>query len=272
MRFKPATAAISPLTFFGSAIIALGLIAFASLRPSLAAGMFEAANRWITLEAGWFYLLSVGIFVIFLLGLAVSPMGRIKLGPDDSEPDYGYGTWVAMLFSAGMGIGIVFYGVAEPITHFTTPPDAVPRSPQAARDAMEITFFHWGVHAWAIYGLMGLALAYYGYRGGQPLAIRSAFRPLFGDRVNGPLGDVIDIFAVVGTLARSRRVPAQRQHELSVRPRTDPGDAAHPHRHRHRACHHHGRDRHRQRHQAAERRHHSRLLPADGPHTRAWPD
>ncbi len=192
---------ISPISFFGSALISLGLILFVVLRPERATGLFEAANNWIISEAGWFYMLAVGGFVIFLLGLAISRLGAIKLGPDESVPDYSYGTWVAMLFSAGMGIGIVFYGVAEPITHFSIPPDAEPRSAQAARDAMEITFFHWGVHAWAIYAVIGLALAYFGYRKGEPLVIRSAFRPLLGDRVNGPIGDLIDIFAVVGTLA-----------------------------------------------------------------------
>jgi choline/glycine/proline betaine transport protein len=106
-----------------------------------------------------------------------------------------------MLFSAGMGIGIVFYGVAEPIMHYAQPPDAAPRSVEAAKDAMEITFFHWGVHAWAVYAVLGLSLAYFGYRRGQPLAIRSAFHPIVGDRIHGVLGDVIDIFAVVGTLA-----------------------------------------------------------------------
>jgi choline/glycine/proline betaine transport protein len=192
---------ISPVTFFGSAIIALGLILYASIAPQSANAFFEHANAWVLAEAGWFYMLAVGIFVLFLLALAVSPLGRIKLGPDDSVPDYGYGTWVAMLFSAGMGIGIVFYGVAEPITHFSTPPDAEPRTAQAARDAMEITFFHWGVHAWAIYGVLGLALAYFGFRKDQPLLVRSAFHPILGDRIHGPVGDVIDIFAVVGTLA-----------------------------------------------------------------------
>lgn len=194
-------ASISPVTFFGSAIIALGLILYASIAPQSANALFEHANNWVLAEAGWFYMLAVGIFVLFLLALAVSPLGRIKLGPDDSVPDYGYGTWVAMLFSAGMGIGIVFYGVAEPITHFSIPPDAEPRSAQAARDAMEITFFHWGVHAWAIYGVLGLALAYFGFRKDQPLLVRSAFHPILGDRIHGPVGDVIDIFAVVGTLA-----------------------------------------------------------------------
>ena len=192
---------ISPISFYGSAVISLGLIIYACLAPDAAATLFKHANNWIINEAGWFYLLSVGGFVIFLIFLAASKLGNVKLGPDDAVPDYSYGTWVAMLFSAGMGIGIVFYGVAEPIMHFSTPPDAVPQSAQAARDAMEITFFHWGVHAWAIYAVMGLALAYFGYRKGEPLVIRSAFRPLIGDRVNGPLGDIIDIFSVVGTLA-----------------------------------------------------------------------
>src|SRR3546814_14056285 len=100
-----------------------------------------------------------------------------------------------------MGIGIVFYGVAEPIMHFAQPPDAVPRSAQAARDAMGITFFHWGVHAWAIYAVLGLALAYFGYRRNQPLAIRSAFNTILGDRIHGPLVDFIDTFAVVVPLA-----------------------------------------------------------------------
>ncbi len=192
---------VAPVTFIGSAIIALGLIAYASLAPDSAASIFAGANEWIIRDVGWFYMLSVGIFVVFLLGLAMSRLGQVKLGPDDASPDYNYGTWVAMLFSAGMGIGIVFYGVAEPIMHFSNPPDALPRTTDAARDAMEITFFHWGVHAWAIYAVMGLALAYFGYRRGMPLAIRSAFHPVLGDHIYGPIGDIIDIFAVVGTLA-----------------------------------------------------------------------
>ena len=198
---KPRLEHISPVPFFGSTLIAIFLIVFASTAPERAAAMFDTANAWIIAEAGWFYLLAVGVFVIFLLSVALSPLGRIKLGPDDSLPDYKFGTWVAMLFSGGMGIGIVFYGVAEPITHFAFPPDAVAGSPQAARDAMEVTFFHWGVHAWAIYAVVGLALAYFGYRRGQPLLLRSAFRPILGKHTDGLAGDLIDIFAVVGTLA-----------------------------------------------------------------------
>lgn len=197
----PSLRDIAPFTFFGSAMVAIGLIVFASAMPERAAATFRIANRWVVDDAGWFYMLSVAIFLLFVLGLAVSPMGRIRLGPDDAEPDYPFGTWAAMLFSAGMGIGIVFYGVAEPITHFAAPPDAAPGTAAAARDAMQVTFFHWGVHAWGIFAVMGLALAYFSYRRGEPLALRSAFIPLFGERARGRLGDVIDIFAVVGTLA-----------------------------------------------------------------------
>lgn len=199
MRF--AAQGVAPVTFIGSAIFALGLILYAAITPEAAADLFAGINRWIIDEIGWFYMLSVALFVFFLLGLAVSQLGKVKLGPDDAVPDYSFGTWAAMLFSAGMGIGIVFYGVAEPIMHFSQPPDADPRTTAAARDAMEITFFHWGVHAWAVYAVLGLAMAYFGYRRGHPLAIRSAFHPLIGDRIHGPWGDVIDIFAVVGTLA-----------------------------------------------------------------------
>src|SRR3546814_16436476 len=106
-----------------------------------------------------------------------------------------------MLYSSGMCFGIVFYGVAEPFTHFSIPPDAEPRSVQAARDAMEVTFFHWGVHAWEIYAVIGLALAYFGYRRGLPLVIRTAFHPNLRDRLHGTLGDLIDIYAVVATRA-----------------------------------------------------------------------
>ncbi|WP_435170613.1 BCCT family transporter [Falsirhodobacter sp. 1013] len=192
---------VAPLPFFGSAIVSLGLIILACAAPETAAAWFQAANDWIVREVGWYYMLAVGGFVVFLLILAISPLGKVKLGPDESVPDYSLGTWIAMLFSGGMGIGIVFYGVAEPIMHFSSPPDAAAGTPAAARDAMAITFFHWGVHAWAIYAVVGLALAYFGFRRNEPLVIRSAFRPLLGDRVNGWMGDMIDIFAVVGTLA-----------------------------------------------------------------------
>lgn len=197
---RPWLSSLSPTVFFVSAGLVVLLIAYAALDPGGAQQVFSVAQAWITAEVGWIYLLAVGAFLIFLLAIAASGFGAVRLGPDDSSPDYSFLTWVAMLFSAGMGIGLVFYGVAEPITHYSVPPDDAPRSIQAARHAMQITFFHWGLHAWAIYAVVGLALAYFGFRQGLPLTIRSAFYPLLGDRIHGPVGHAIDVFAIVGTL------------------------------------------------------------------------
>ena len=130
----------------------------------------------------------------------VSRMGDIKLGPDHSEPDYGNLSWFAMLFSAGMGIGLLFFGVAEPLMHFANPPIGSGLTQESAREAMQITFFHWGLHAWAIYALFAVILAYFSYRKDLPLLPRSAFYPLIGDRIYSWMGDCVDIFCVIGTL------------------------------------------------------------------------
>src|SRR5690606_1478911 len=161
---------------------------------------FGQVQAWIVHSAGWFYVLSVALFLLFVVYLAASEFGRIKLGPDHSEPDYSYGSWFAMLFSAGMGIGLMFFGVAEPIMHFAEPPVGPGGTVAAAREAMRITFFHWGAHAWAVYALVALSLAYFSFRHRLPLAIRSALYPLIGDKIHGPIGHAVDIFAVLGTL------------------------------------------------------------------------
>jgi choline/glycine/proline betaine transport protein len=135
-----------------------------------------------------------------VLFLALGPTGALKLGPDDSEPDFPYLSWLAMLFAAGMGIGLMYFAVAEPIQHYATPPEAQPGTFDAAREAMVITFTHWGVHAWGIYALVGLSLAYFAHRKGLPLTLRSGLSPLLGRRINGPIGDAVDIFAICGTL------------------------------------------------------------------------
>lgn len=150
--------------------------------------------------AGWFYILAVALFLIFMLFLAASGYGRIKLGPDHSEPDYSYTSWFAMLFSAGMGIGLMFFSVAEPVSHMMMPPEGEAGSVDAAREAMRITFFHWGIHAWAIYAVVALSLAYFSFRQDLPLTIRSSLYPLIGKRIYGPIGHAIDTFAVLGTL------------------------------------------------------------------------
>ena len=197
---EPVRARLNLPVFAGAAGLILVFVVFSAGWPDVANALFSSVQNWITETFGWFYMLAVATFVIFCLGLAASEYGRIKLGPDDAQPDYGYGSWFAMLFSAGMGIGLMFFGVAEPITHFANPPAGDGGTVAAAREAMKITFFHWGIHAWAIYAVIGLSLAYYSFRHGLPLTIRSALYPLIGDRIYGPIGHAADIFAVLGTM------------------------------------------------------------------------
>ena len=150
---------------------------------------------------GWFYITAVAVILGFVIYLAFSRFGNIRLGPNDSEPDFGYPTWFAMLFSAGMGIGLLFYSVAEPLMHYVEPPIGPGEGGRTgAQTALNLTFFHWGVHPWAVYSLLGVTLAYFGFRRNQPLTLRSAFYPLLGERVHGTAGNIIDIVAVVGTL------------------------------------------------------------------------
>ncbi|HIW06837.1 MAG TPA: BCCT family transporter [Candidatus Ignatzschineria merdigallinarum] len=185
--------------FISANIIIFGIIALAILHPD-APQFFSNILAWITENLGWYYLLAVGIILIAFVFIALSRYGTIKLGPDHSEPAYSDKSWFAMLFSTGMGIGIMFFGVAEPLLHYLAPPIGEPETIEAAKAAMNITFFHWGIHAWAIYGVVGLILAYFSFRMNLPLAVRSALYPMIGDRIYGRWGDAIDTFAVIGTV------------------------------------------------------------------------
>ncbi|WP_312708929.1 choline BCCT transporter BetT [Stenotrophomonas sp.] len=196
----PVRQRILPQVFIPTAAIVIALLALAIFAPDLATRWFTAAKNWTANDAGWFTILAVAGFLVFVVGVAVSGYGRIKLGPDHSRPDYSYASWFAMLFAAGMGIGLMFFGVAEPIMHYATPPTGTPESAAAARQAMRITFFHWGVHAWAIYAVVALALAYFGFRHNLPLRVRSALYPLIGERIHGPIGHTVDTFAALGTI------------------------------------------------------------------------
>lgn len=165
---------------------------------------FSNSANWLMaflqVNFGWIYLLSMFIFVIVALMLGFSKYGKIKLGPDDSEPEYSTVSWFAMLFGAGMGIGLVFWGVAEPISHFVS--HSSPGSTEAASFAMRASFKHWGFHPWANYSIIGLALAYFQFRKGYPALISSIFVPILGEeRVKGPIGKTIDILAVFATVA-----------------------------------------------------------------------
>ena len=196
--FKPFI--INRPVFFGSLLVIGAFLAIGIVFPNQADEVFGSVQTGILQSFGWFYLLCVGIFLIAVLLLCFGRYGRLKLGPDDSTPDFKFTSWIAMLFAAGMGIGLMFYAVGEPMTHFMAPPTADPRSIQAMREAMTVTFFHWGIHAWAIYAVVGLSLAYFGYRYNLPLTIRSGLYPLLKERINGPIGHVVDIFAIVGTM------------------------------------------------------------------------
>lgn len=191
---------INPPVFFGSSIFIILFLALTLLAPNFFDALTTQVKNWITTSAGWFYILSVAGFLIFVVCVALSSFGKLKLGPDHSRPDYSYGSWYAMLFTAGMGIGLMFFGVAEPVMHFSNPPTGDPVTAAAARQAMRITFFHYGFHAWAIYAVVALSLAYFAYRHNLPLQVRSALYPLIGNRIYGPIGHAVDIFAVLGTV------------------------------------------------------------------------
>ncbi|MEX2473148.1 MAG: BCCT family transporter [Gemmatimonadota bacterium] len=190
----------SPPVFFPAIAVIAVFLGFGVLAPDEMAVFFDRVQAGIVRNLGWLYIGSVAVFFGFTVYLLFGPAGHVRLGPDDSEPDYSYLSWFAMLFSAGMGIGLVFFSVAEPIAHFAAAPFAEPGTAAAAADAMRLTLFHWGFHAWAIYIVVGLALAYFSFRKGLPLSIRSAFHPLIGDRIYGPIGHTVDVLAIFGTL------------------------------------------------------------------------
>jgi choline/glycine/proline betaine transport protein len=193
---------ISPVVFGVSAALILGFVAFGALFTALTADAFSAANTWIVGTFGWYYTLLVASFVVFSFWVGLSRHGTIRLGRDGDRPEFSRLSWFAMLFAAGMGIGLMFYGVSEPLSHFLSPPERLGEggTVEAALAAQNITWVHWGFHAWAIYVVVGLAVAYAVHRRGRPLSIRWALEPLLGERVRGRLGDAIDIVAIVGTL------------------------------------------------------------------------
>jgi len=189
---------ISAPVFWCASLVIFLLVGSTALMPDAMNEIFSFLQEEVVAEAGWFYILTVALIVIACAFFMMSKFGDVRLGPDHSEPDYSYMSWFAMLFSAGIGIGLLFYGVAEPVMHYLAPPLGEPQTAAAAQEALRITFFHWGIHAWAVYAVVGLTLAYFSYRHGLPLALRSALYPLIGKKINGPIGHAVDIFAIVG--------------------------------------------------------------------------
>lgn len=191
---------LNPPVFYSATALIFVLLLFTAIFPKIGEQFFTTLQDLIVTNASWFYVLAVAIIFICVVFFSLSRYGDIKLGPDHSTPDYGYATWLAMLFSAGMGIGLMFFGVAEPVMHFINPPLGEGGTVDAAREALKLTFFHWGLHAWAIYAIVALILAFFSYRHGLPLTLRSALYPLIGERIYGPIGHAVDVFAVIGTV------------------------------------------------------------------------
>ena len=197
--------------FFFSAVIIVAFVIFALIFRESAGEMLGDLRTWLTSTFDWLFMLAGNLFVLFCIAIVVSPLGKVRLGGADAKPDFSYSGWFAMLFAAGMGIGLMFFGVLEPMYHFNNPPlgiappvaDGVvnPEAVDAAREiGMSATIFHWGLHPWAIYAVVALSLALAAYNNKLPLSIRSAFYPIFGDAIRGWVGHVIDTLAVFATL------------------------------------------------------------------------
>jgi glycine betaine transporter len=206
---EPASAGRShrsrPLDKAVFAIAAVAVVAFVlwgALAPTAMGDTTTNTLNWLEKSFGWLFVLTTAAFVLFSAYLALSRYGNIKLGPDDAQPEFSTFSWVSMMFATGMGIGLIFWGVAEPLTHLNTPPMGMarPGTPEAARLAMEYTFFHWGLHPWAIYAVIGLAIAYFAYRKGYGNLISATFRPLIGDAAGRAPGKAIDVVAIFATL------------------------------------------------------------------------
>ncbi|MCC9620551.1 BCCT family transporter [Thalassospira sp. MA62] len=183
-----------------SALLILGFIIFGAFFTETAADLFSSAQSGIADYFGWFLIAVANLAVLVSFYLAIGPYGRVRLGRQTDVPEYGLLSWTAMLFSAGIGIGLLYWGVAEPIYHYFAPPIVEPESIESAKQAMTLSFFHWGIHGWAIYSIVGLSLAYFHFRKGLPLSIRSVLYPLIGERIYGPWGHAVDILAVFGTM------------------------------------------------------------------------
>ena len=198
-KFMEKQTSFNPLVIGATLFFVVLLVAMILIAPEQTQTLLNAAKSGIFANFSWFYVLAFSVFLGFLVILSVSSLGNIKLGNDEEEPEFGFLSWLAMLFAAGMGVGLMFFGVAEPLTHYLS--DITTGSAEhKQQEALLHTVFHWGIHSWAVYGTIALALAYFGFRYKLPLALRSCFYPLLKERINGKLGDLIDIMALLATL------------------------------------------------------------------------
>ncbi|MDF2487513.1 MAG: choline/carnitine/betaine transporter [Pseudomonas sp.] len=192
---------VNNMVFYTSALLILLLTALLIAVPETAGRVLGVAQAWLTRTFGWYYMLVICGYLVFVIALAFSDFGKLKLGGREDQPDFSYGAWAGMLFSSGIGISLLYFGASEPLDHYFNPPEGASASLEAARHGMQLTFLHWGLHGWAIYALVGLSVAYFAYRHNQPLALRSALYPLMGERwVKGGAGHAVDIFGMFVTL------------------------------------------------------------------------
>ena len=191
---------INPVVFYTSAGLILTFSLVTIIYSDLAAAWIQTTVNWVSSTFGWYYMLAATLYIVFVIYMACSRYGAIKLGPEQSKPEFSLLSWSAMLFAAGIGIDLMFFSVAEPVTQYMQPPEGAGQTMEAARQAMVWTLFHYGLTGWSMYALMGIALGYFSYRYNLPLTIRSALYPIFGKRINGPIGHTVDIAAVIGTI------------------------------------------------------------------------
>lgn len=191
---------INPVVFYTSAALILLFSLTTITFTDFSDQWINRTLQWVSATFGWYYLLAATVYIVFVVLIAASRFGSIKLGPEQSKPEFSLMSWAAMLFAAGIGIDLMFFSVAEPVTQYMMPPEGQAETMEAARQAMVWTLFHYGLTGWAMYALMGIALGYFSYRYGLPLTIRSALYPIFGKRINGPIGHSVDIAAVIGTI------------------------------------------------------------------------
>lgn len=183
-----------------SAIVVAIIVALGAIFPTQFGSITADISAWISKYFGWYYMIITIGMVFFCVFIIFSPIGKLKLGKPHDKPEFNTISWFAMLFSAGMGIGLVFYGAAEPMSHFVSPPNADPETKAAMTESMRSTFLHWGFHAWAIYGVVALALAYSQFRKGEPGLLSKTLRPILGNKVDGPIGVIIDVLSVFATV------------------------------------------------------------------------
>jgi choline/glycine/proline betaine transport protein len=191
---------INKVVFFASAFLILAFVFFGALFTETANAAMTDVQAFMSTYFGWFYAAAMSFFLGFAVWLLFSKYGHIRLGKPDEEPEYPYATWISMLFSAGIGIALLFFGVSEPMLYFTNPPNADPGTAEAARDAMAQTYLHWGFHGWALYVIVGLSLSFFAYRKDLPLTFRSTLHPLLGDKIFGLPGDIVEVLAVFATM------------------------------------------------------------------------